>query len=100
MSALTEKIVSVLIIRALLLSFIGTLWSGHAVDYEILECITMLPYFLQDPHVDCYSISSIEETLGCNRECLIGLAILLGCDYLPKVTVEIKALVPASNFPL
>ncbi|XP_053141301.1 flap endonuclease GEN homolog 1 [Hemicordylus capensis] len=38
----------------------------------------------KDPHVDCYSISAIEETLGCSRESLIGLAILLGCDYLPK----------------
>ncbi|XP_060643316.2 flap endonuclease GEN homolog 1 isoform X1 [Anolis sagrei] len=38
----------------------------------------------KDPHVDCYSISAIEEKLGCSRESLIGLAILLGCDYLPK----------------
>ncbi|XP_061478626.1 flap endonuclease GEN homolog 1 [Rhineura floridana] len=38
----------------------------------------------KDPHVDCYSILAIEEKLGCNREYLIGLAILLGCDYLPK----------------
>nr|XP_008115471.1 PREDICTED: flap endonuclease GEN homolog 1 isoform X2 [Anolis carolinensis] len=38
----------------------------------------------KDPHVDCYSISAIEEKLGCSRESLIGLAVLLGCDYLPK----------------
>ncbi|XP_007442062.1 flap endonuclease GEN homolog 1 [Python bivittatus] len=38
----------------------------------------------KDPHVDCYLISAIEEKLGCSRESLIGLAILLGCDYLPK----------------
>ncbi|KAJ6653755.1 hypothetical protein lerEdw1_008727 [Lerista edwardsae] len=41
-------------------------------------------YFSQDPHVDCYSIAAIEEKLGCSRESLIGLAVLLGCDYLPK----------------
>ncbi|KAG6935812.1 GEN1, Holliday junction 5' flap endonuclease [Chelydra serpentina] len=38
----------------------------------------------KDPHVDCYTMSSIKEKLGCDRESLIGLAILLGCDYLPK----------------
>ncbi|XP_032998796.1 flap endonuclease GEN homolog 1 [Lacerta agilis] len=38
----------------------------------------------KDPHIDCYSILAIEKTLGCNRESLIGLAVLLGCDYLPK----------------
>ncbi|XP_063170889.1 flap endonuclease GEN homolog 1 [Candoia aspera] len=39
---------------------------------------------IKDPHVDCYLISAIEEKLSCSRESLIGLAILLGCDYLPK----------------
>ncbi|XP_032068487.1 flap endonuclease GEN homolog 1 isoform X2 [Thamnophis elegans] len=39
---------------------------------------------IKDPHVDCYLIADIEEKLGCSRESLIGLAILLGCDYLPK----------------
>ncbi|XP_075001116.1 flap endonuclease GEN homolog 1 isoform X7 [Calonectris borealis] len=29
-------------------------------------------------------MSSIKEKLGCDRESLIGLAVLLGCDYLPK----------------
>uniref|UniRef100_A0A8C8RP05 GEN1 Holliday junction 5' flap endonuclease n=1 Tax=Pelusios castaneus TaxID=367368 RepID=A0A8C8RP05_9SAUR len=38
----------------------------------------------KDPHVDGYTMSSIKEKLGCDREFLIGLAILLGCDYLPK----------------
>ncbi|XP_040454854.1 flap endonuclease GEN homolog 1 [Falco naumanni] len=38
----------------------------------------------KDPHLDCYTISSIKEKLGCDRESLIGLAVLLGCDYLPK----------------
>ncbi|XP_065586751.1 flap endonuclease GEN homolog 1 [Cyrtonyx montezumae] len=38
----------------------------------------------KEPHLDCYMMSSIKEKLGCDRESLIGLAILLGCDYLPK----------------
>ncbi|NXS11215.1 GEN endonuclease, partial [Neodrepanis coruscans] len=38
----------------------------------------------KDPHLDCYKMSSIKEKLGCDRESLIGLAVLLGCDYLPK----------------
>ncbi|NWZ67796.1 GEN endonuclease, partial [Acrocephalus arundinaceus] len=38
----------------------------------------------KDPHLDSYTMSSIKENLGCGRESLIGLAVLLGCDYLPK----------------
>ncbi|NWT50051.1 GEN endonuclease, partial [Erythrocercus mccallii] len=38
----------------------------------------------KDPHLDSYTMSSIKEKLGCDRESLIGLAVLLGCDYLPK----------------
>ncbi|NXK53744.1 GEN endonuclease, partial [Chauna torquata] len=38
----------------------------------------------KEPHLDCYTMSSIKEKLGCDRESLIGLAVLLGCDYLPK----------------
>ncbi|XP_014812273.1 PREDICTED: flap endonuclease GEN homolog 1 isoform X1 [Calidris pugnax] len=38
----------------------------------------------KDPLLDCYTMSSIKEKLGCDRESLIGLGILLGCDYLPK----------------
>ncbi|NXK91425.1 GEN endonuclease, partial [Formicarius rufipectus] len=38
----------------------------------------------KDPHLDCYTMPSIKEKLGCDRESLIGLAVLLGCDYLPK----------------
>ncbi|XP_075564167.1 flap endonuclease GEN homolog 1 isoform X2 [Pelecanus crispus] len=38
----------------------------------------------KDPLLDCYTMSSIKEKLGCERESLIGLAVLLGCDYLPK----------------
>ncbi|XP_029451814.1 flap endonuclease GEN homolog 1 isoform X2 [Rhinatrema bivittatum] len=39
---------------------------------------------VKDPHVDCYKISSIKERLGFNRDALVGLGVLLGCDYLPK----------------
>ncbi|XP_057638993.1 flap endonuclease GEN homolog 1 [Chionomys nivalis] len=38
----------------------------------------------KDPHVDCYTISSIKSKLGLDRDALVGLAVLLGCDYLPK----------------
>nr|XP_019608377.1 PREDICTED: flap endonuclease GEN homolog 1 isoform X1 [Rhinolophus sinicus] len=38
----------------------------------------------KDPHVDCYTMSSIRSKLGLDRDALVGLAILLGCDYLPK----------------
>ncbi|NXP56485.1 GEN endonuclease, partial [Heliornis fulica] len=38
----------------------------------------------KDPLLDCYTMPSIKEKLGCDRESLIGLAVLLGCDYLPK----------------
>lgn len=38
----------------------------------------------KDPHVDCYTVSSIKSKLGLDRDALVGLAVLLGCDYLPK----------------
>ncbi|XP_072354935.1 flap endonuclease GEN homolog 1 isoform X1 [Scyliorhinus torazame] len=38
----------------------------------------------KDPHVDCYEMSVIKSKLGLDRDVLIGFAILLGCDYLPK----------------
>ncbi|XP_054557332.1 flap endonuclease GEN homolog 1 isoform X2 [Talpa occidentalis] len=38
----------------------------------------------KDPHVDCYTMTSIRRKLGLDREALVGLAVLLGCDYLPK----------------
>ncbi|XP_048354876.1 flap endonuclease GEN homolog 1 isoform X1 [Sphaerodactylus townsendi] len=58
--------------------------DGDAFLYGAQTVYRNFTMNIKDPHVDCYSVSSIEETLGCNRECLIGLAILLGCDYLPK----------------
>ncbi|XP_040286906.1 flap endonuclease GEN homolog 1 [Bufo bufo] len=39
---------------------------------------------VKDPHVDCYKVSAINARLGLDRESLVGLAILLGCDYVPK----------------
>ncbi|XP_041044156.1 flap endonuclease GEN homolog 1 [Carcharodon carcharias] len=38
----------------------------------------------KDSHVDCYKMSAIKSKLGLDRDTLIGFAILLGCDYLPK----------------
>lgn len=39
---------------------------------------------VKDPHVDCYEASAIKDKLGLNRESLVAMAILLGCDYVPK----------------
>lgn len=39
----------------------------------------------QDPQVDCYKTSRVQTELCLSRENLVGLAILLGCDYIPKV---------------
>ncbi|XP_075719988.1 flap endonuclease GEN homolog 1 [Rhinoderma darwinii] len=39
---------------------------------------------VKDPHVDCYEVSAIKDRLGLDRESMVGLAILLGCDYIPK----------------
>ncbi|CAH1786086.1 unnamed protein product, partial [Owenia fusiformis] len=38
----------------------------------------------KDPHVECYSLVDIENTLDLSREKLVALGIFLGCDYLPK----------------
>jgi len=34
--------------------------------------------------VMCYEMSHIEKQFGLSRDSLIGLALLLGCDYLPE----------------
>ncbi|KAM4522460.1 flap endonuclease GEN homolog 1 [Odontesthes bonariensis] len=38
----------------------------------------------KDPQVDCYQTSRVQTELRLSRENLVGLAILLGCDYIPK----------------
>uniref|UniRef100_A0A667WHV4 Flap endonuclease GEN homolog 1 n=1 Tax=Myripristis murdjan TaxID=586833 RepID=A0A667WHV4_9TELE len=38
----------------------------------------------KDPQVDCYRTSRVQTELHLSREDLVGLAILLGCDYIPK----------------
>ncbi|XP_030200270.1 flap endonuclease GEN homolog 1 isoform X1 [Gadus morhua] len=38
----------------------------------------------KDPLVDCYRTSRVQSELHLSREDLVGLAILLGCDYIPK----------------
>ncbi|XP_024147302.1 flap endonuclease GEN homolog 1 [Oryzias melastigma] len=38
----------------------------------------------KDPQIDCYHTSRVQTELHLSRENLVGLAILLGCDYIPK----------------
>ncbi|KAF4115000.1 flap endonuclease GEN homolog 1 [Onychostoma macrolepis] len=38
----------------------------------------------KDPQVDCYQTSRVRDELGLSRDTLVGLAVLLGCDYIPK----------------
>ncbi|XP_027006756.2 flap endonuclease GEN homolog 1 [Tachysurus fulvidraco] len=38
----------------------------------------------KDPQLDCYKMSRVETELELKRETLVGLAVLLGCDYIPK----------------
>ncbi|XP_028295668.1 flap endonuclease GEN homolog 1 isoform X2 [Gouania willdenowi] len=38
----------------------------------------------EDPQVDCYQTSRVQSELHLSRENLVGLGILLGCDYIPK----------------
>ncbi|XP_054617802.1 flap endonuclease GEN homolog 1 isoform X2 [Dunckerocampus dactyliophorus] len=38
----------------------------------------------KDPQVDCYKTSRVQSEVHLSRENLVGLAILLGCDYIPK----------------
>uniref|UniRef100_A0A8C2B1W4 Uncharacterized protein n=1 Tax=Cyprinus carpio TaxID=7962 RepID=A0A8C2B1W4_CYPCA len=39
----------------------------------------------KDPQVDCYETCRVVSELGLSRDSLVGLAVLLGCDYIPKV---------------
>ncbi|XP_071956908.1 uncharacterized protein [Antedon mediterranea] len=38
----------------------------------------------KDPHIDCYRMDDIEIKLKLNQNRLVGLGILLGCDFIPK----------------
>ncbi|XP_067283284.1 flap endonuclease GEN homolog 1 [Pseudorasbora parva] len=38
----------------------------------------------KDPQVDCYQMCDVQAELGLSRETLVGLAVFLGCDYIPK----------------
>uniref|UniRef100_A0AAV2K9F3 Flap endonuclease GEN homolog 1 n=1 Tax=Knipowitschia caucasica TaxID=637954 RepID=A0AAV2K9F3_KNICA len=38
----------------------------------------------KDPQVDCYQTCDVQSELHLSRENLVGLAIFLGCDYIPK----------------
>nr|XP_057913789.1 flap endonuclease GEN homolog 1 [Doryrhamphus excisus] len=38
----------------------------------------------KDPQVDCYKTSRVQSEVHLSRENMVGLAILLGCDYIPK----------------
>ncbi|XP_031960003.1 flap endonuclease GEN homolog 1 isoform X1 [Corvus moneduloides] len=58
--------------------------DGDVFLYGALTVYRNFAMNAKDPHLDCYTMSSIKEKLGCDRESLIGLGVLLGCDYLPK----------------
>ncbi|PIK50889.1 Flap endonuclease GEN-like 1 [Apostichopus japonicus] len=38
----------------------------------------------KNPVIECYRMSDVTEKLGMSRETLVALALLLGCDYVPK----------------
>uniref|UniRef100_A0A8C9S812 Flap endonuclease GEN homolog 1 n=1 Tax=Scleropages formosus TaxID=113540 RepID=A0A8C9S812_SCLFO len=38
----------------------------------------------KDPQVDCYKMKRVQSELHLDRETLVGVAVLLGCDYMPK----------------
>ncbi|XP_069742480.1 flap endonuclease GEN homolog 1 isoform X2 [Narcine bancroftii] len=58
--------------------------DGDVFLYGAQTVYRNLTISIKDPHVDCYKMSDIKSKLGLDRDALIGLAILLGCDYLPK----------------
>ncbi|XP_047378030.1 flap endonuclease GEN homolog 1 isoform X1 [Sciurus carolinensis] len=58
--------------------------DGDAFLYGAQTVYRNFTMSTKDPHVDCYTMSSIKSKLGLDRDALVGLAILLGCDYLPK----------------
>ncbi|KAJ7341460.1 hypothetical protein JRQ81_005576 [Phrynocephalus forsythii] len=58
--------------------------DGDAFLYGAQTVYRNFTMNVKDPHVDCYLMTAVEQKLGCSRESLVGLAVLLGCDYLPK----------------
>ncbi|XP_046297263.1 flap endonuclease GEN homolog 1 isoform X5 [Marmota monax] len=58
--------------------------DGDAFLYGAQTLYRNFTISTKDPHIDCYTMSSIKSKLGLDRDALVGLAILLGCDYLPK----------------
>ena len=60
---------------------------GNAQFHQVKKIYHIVPLFpLQDPQVDCYRTSRVQTELHLSRENLVGLAIFLGCDYIPKVS--------------
>ncbi|KAF3849924.1 hypothetical protein F7725_019643 [Dissostichus mawsoni] len=57
----------------LILTYILIVHSYFAKDIEAV-----------DPQVDCYKTSRVHTDLNISRENLVGLAVFLGCDYIPK----------------
>ncbi|XP_035692480.1 uncharacterized protein LOC118426956 [Branchiostoma floridae] len=58
--------------------------DGDAFLYGARTVYRNLTLDKKDPHVDCYQMTDIEEKLLLDRNKLVGLALLLGCDYCPK----------------
>ncbi|XP_078449519.1 flap endonuclease GEN homolog 1 [Lampetra planeri] len=58
--------------------------DGDAFLYGARTVYRGLAVSDQDPHVERYCVDRIRRELGLDRDALIGLAVLLGCDYLPK----------------
>ena len=50
----------------------------------VLNPDTISQPIFQDPHVERYRYSDIESQLGIDRNGLVALALLLGCDFIPK----------------
>ncbi|CAH1245003.1 GEN1 [Branchiostoma lanceolatum] len=58
--------------------------DGDAFLYGARTVYRNLTLDKKDPHVDCYMMADIEEELLLDRNKLVGLGLLLGCDYCPK----------------
>lgn len=58
--------------------------DGDAFVYGARTVYRDLSISGKEPSVDCYGIEELESQLNLSRENLVGLAVLLGCDYLPQ----------------